>query len=316
MLFLSSQSHFSNRRRDKCLLLLLNFLLSISSYQCFSAPTTNNKANLWNSYILVNSQDTILARCDELQPEDDRPDEDELEMLFPTVRRHFTFGSDKDVMIRETSFGCSKMGHQVWPSAIALSLYMISCTDELSIEDQSVMELGAGCGLPSVVCRDVLQAKAVLATDFWIQSVDDFEKDRLIPDNWHRTNLDFNVAKPLSATIRHVDWHDPQTVEQALESSKPKLVVGSDLVYYSMDVNPLWNTIELCLDRTIGGADQVILILPIKDTRESLPEFKALLESKSSEDFYHVDMDELSMHRGEANDTVDHFLKISISIKT
>jgi predicted nicotinamide N-methyase len=265
---------------------------------------------------LQNSDDETLGRCIEFPPEDDRPDEDELEILYPTTRCRFSFvAADHDdtskdtIMIRQTSFGCGKLGHQVWSSSIALSVYLCSRPD--LTQNQSIMELGAGCGLPSAVCRDVLGASSVLATDFWM--VGDREKDRLIPENWHGINLEFNVVTSPRAKVQHVDWFNPDTVRQALHTGQPNIVVGSDLVYYPTDLEPFWNTIDICLKE--GGVDEVILMSPLKpETREALPEFRKMLESRANEG-YDINLKELTLHKDEIGNSVDRFLSMSIAME-
>ncbi|CAJ1945206.1 unnamed protein product [Cylindrotheca closterium] len=239
-------------------------------------------------------------------------------MFYPTARRYFQFPSsehnavDSDpIMIRQTSFGCGKLGHQVWPSAIALSLYL--CSQDFT-KDKSVMELGAGCGLPSAVCRDILGVDSVLATDFWMLPTSEWEKGRLIPENWHGINLEFNICKDASKTanIQQLDWHKPDSIRDALRIGKPKIVIGSDLVYYPTDLEPLWNTIEICLKE--GNLDQVLLVSPLEPiTREALPEFRQLLEGKGK-DGYTVEIEELTVHRDEIGNSVDHFLRMSIAL--
>lgn len=281
-----------------------------------SLSTVQKHDNPWKIHILQDSEGATLGQCTEFFPEDDRPDEDELEMLFPTVRRRFAFGTaindgltqDK-IMIRQTSFGCGKLGYQVWPSSIALSLYL--CNHPEMIKDQNIMELGAGCGLPSAVCRDLLGARFILATDFWM--VSKCEQDRLIPESWHGINLKFNVETSPKAKAQHVDWFNPDTVRHALEVGQPNIVVGSDLIYYPTDLWSLWNTIEICLKD--GDVDEVILISPLKpDVREALPEFRKMLENKGGKE-YNVKIRELSLHCNEIGNSVDTFLSMSIALK-
>ena len=156
----------------KLWLLLGLYWFLLGTCQCFSTQTNNA---IWRTYILTDFEEEFeIGSCSESPPEDDRPDEDELELLYPTMRRHFNFCNNGysspsiDVMVRQTSFGCGKLGHQVWASSIALSLFLSGPYD-YKVRGQSVLELGAGCGLPSAVCSDVLGARSVMATDFWMQ---------------------------------------------------------------------------------------------------------------------------------------------------
>jgi len=152
----------------------------------------------------------ILARAQELQalPEELKSAEleDELEILYPTLYQYFEFFSGAQdstldennaatIRIRSTSFGCGKLGHQVWPSSLALSMYLVH-KFAANPSMPNVLELGAGCGLPSIVCDCVLKATSVTATDFWYTDADaTFDKDRLIPTFWHGINLQYNLKR-------------------------------------------------------------------------------------------------------------------------
>lgn len=266
----------------------------------------------------------VLAQGQELEPfpeERNKLDEDELEILYPTQRQFFQFGKTTDMpvlQVRSTSFGCSKMGHQIWPSSLALCLSLIHDYGG-SDWPKSVLELGAGCGLPSIVCRDILQVPQVIATDFWYpEQQSQRVKDRLVPEVWHGINLQYNVERQhQGAVVKPLDWHDLESVRQAATPSVD-LVIASDVVYYHMDIVPLWNTIETLLREC--GALKVVLVLPVKpETRESLPAFVEVLESKASTGTYVLERQQLHLYKSqESFDTrqdSDRFLKFSLSIK-
>jgi predicted nicotinamide N-methyase len=226
------------------------------------------------------------------------------------------------------SFGCGKLGHQVWPSSMTLCLSLIhdyygdhNGRDSPSVRPESVLELGAGCGLPSIVCRDVLQIPSVVATDFWYVGEDsEREKERLVPEVWHGINLVYNVerTKDEAALVKRLDWHDLETVRQAAGPTID-LVIGSDLVYYPMDIEPLWNTIETLLQDC--GASKVVLIAPVKpETREALPAFLELLDTKSdikNGGRYLLKRQELCLYRRNedfsARQDGDRFLKLTLT---
>jgi predicted nicotinamide N-methyase len=257
-------------------------------------------------------------------------EEDELEYWYPTQRQYFQFAAGDDdasnstsktiQKIRTTSFGCGKLGHQVWPSSIVLSLVLmhdLNHNKQNTATLQSVLELGAGCGLPSVLCRDVLQIPCVIATDFWYSSRaegamnEQWESDRLVPEHWHGVNLEYNVVENRQesdedkaasiAYVRKVDWHDLQSVRRVVEETstlaKIDLVIGSDIIYYPMDMEPLWNTLETLLKECF--AQKVILVSPLKQNlREALPAFEELLATKSSLQGgeYLVERQEFALH--------------------
>jgi predicted nicotinamide N-methyase len=299
------------RRFFQTLILLL--LLVVQLVASFSVDG-RTRPILRTLTLVDETTETRLGQCQELAPfpeEADKPDEDDLEVLYPTARRFFQFGkAAAPCQVRTTSFGCGKLGHQVWSSSLALCLLLSSHPQKDKIENQRVLELGAGCGLPSVVCRDVLGATSVVATDFWMEAEDAlFDKDRLVPEVWHGINLQFNVdQKQPRAKAQRLDWHDLDSVRQC----QADIVVGSDLIYYPMDLEPLWNTMEILLHEC--GAKEILLVSPLQpDTREAFPAFRQLLEAKSKEGF-RVEMEELSLYKDEQmrEESKDRFLKMSI----
>ena len=279
----------------------------------------------------------VLSQGYEMEPfpeERDKPDEDELEILYPTQRQYFQFTESSPlVQVRSTSFGCSKMGHQVWPSSLALCLSLIHDFHQNPQHQHqeengqgatwptSVLELGAGCGLPSILCRDVLQIPRVVATDFWYADPDPAQRIqlRLVPEVWHGINLEYNVQRlDQGAIVRPLDWHDLDSVRQAA-TPKIDLVIASDVVYYHMDTEPLWNTMNVLLREC--GARKVVLVLPVKpETRESLPMFVELLESKAASGAYTLHQQHLHLYKSQesfdARQDSDRFIKFTLGIPT
>jgi len=223
--------------------------------------------------------------------------EDEVESLYPTTRRAFVIPGDGAgpaggvvANVRQTSFGCGKLGATVWPSSIALAALLSERTDRDGVGGgpasvvggRRVLELGSGCGLPSAAAS-ILGASRVLATDHWEErgggggggGGDD--RGRLMPKNPHGANLAHNVASsnrrrrpggggggedikddPPVASVSRLDWHDASGARDVAEGYRPDLVIGSDLVYYPADVSPLLRTLGILLggatDREGGGS--------------------------------------------------------------
>mmetsp|Transcript_17495 Transcript_17495/g.29637 ORF Transcript_17495/g.29637 Transcript_17495/m.29637 type:complete len:110 (+) Transcript_17495:474-803(+) len=82
----------------------------------------------------------------------------------------------KLLQIRQTSFGCGRLGATVWPSSIALASLLARDTYRSSIQVKRILELGSGCGLPTLTAKEVCSADQVLATGYW-------EKEGLIVGN-------------------------------------------------------------------------------------------------------------------------------------
>lgn len=266
-----------------------------------------------NTWILIDEDGKEVSSCLELskpqclEQEEDQ-EEDEIESLFATRKRYFQFDSEseKEVVIRTTSFGCGKLGHQIWPSSIALCMYLMQHPE--IVENKSVLELGAGCGLPSVLLRDLVGATSVVATDFWKEDIDwtSSDESRLIPDHWHGMNLKYNVQDK-NAHVRMLDWHDLDSLKSIQSKYQTDVVIGSDLIYYESDVEPLWQTLEYLLEDVV---EEVILFSPLAhNLRKALPTFRTLLQHKASEGRYEVNEDIFQLH-GSNEDCI---IKMSIT---
>eukprot|EP00566_Odontella_aurita_P017946 CAMPEP_0113547882 /NCGR_PEP_ID=MMETSP0015_2-20120614/12597_1 /TAXON_ID=2838 /ORGANISM="Odontella" /LENGTH=326 /DNA_ID=CAMNT_0000448475 /DNA_START=72 /DNA_END=1052 /DNA_ORIENTATION=+ /assembly_acc=CAM_ASM_000160 len=313
-------------------------LLPLGSLGCFSAPpnpTTAGKPSLpeiVNTFSLIDDSGGPFSRCYEVRPPPlpDGAEEDEVELWYPTRRRAFLFegvegaegipsGNDgaplfrqtDPVTVRQTSFGCGKLGSSVWPSSVALCLHLAAHPE--AVRGRRVLELGAGCGLPSLLCRDALGANAVLATDFWEldDRVVDGGRKEPIPARLHGINLEHNVRGE-GAQVQRVDWHDPVTVSGA-SSFGADLIIGSDLVYYPSNVQPLMDTLQALLEEGRGAPEAVLISpLPPEVERTSLPEFREKLPSTLAG--HSVQMDEIVMHRAEDSEN-QRFLRIAIAAK-
>ncbi|KAL7500030.1 hypothetical protein ACHAWT_009901 [Skeletonema menzelii] len=316
--------------------MLLWHLLSLSFLLCssaFTASTPKNNLALVQSYTLYDKDRQILGSCDEVRPatktSDDNEEEDEVEMFYATTKRYFIFPptpsnentvaedqshvGDKLLQIRQTSFGCGRLGATVWPSAIALASLLAGDTYRSSIQGKRILELGSGCGLPTLTAKEVCCADQVLATDYW-ERENLVVGNRLVPKELFGVNLAYNVR----CEPRNLDWHDELSVFDVSTNFDADIIVGSDLVYYPDDVEPLLQTLNILM-KNGGGAQNMLLILPLPPTaeREALPEFRRRLEggvlgNGGDKD---VVLDELEMKVSSAStneEEIHNFLRIRI----
>ncbi len=98
---------------------------------------------------------------------------------------------------------------ELWPSALALSHYMVAM--QLNWKEQSVLEIGCGLGLPSIVAGK-LGATDVVLSDYLAEAVD-FAKA-----NWNRNIL--AKAEGIS-----VDWRSPNPALAA------DVLIAADIAY-------------------------------------------------------------------------------------
>ena len=60
-------------------------------------------------------------------------------------------------------------------------------------------------------------------------------------------NLKYNVQDK-NAHVRMLDWHDLDSLKSIQSKYQTDVVIGSDLIYYESDVEPLWQTLEYLLE--------------------------------------------------------------------
>ena len=106
--------------------------------------------------------------------------------------------------------------HRVWPASLALCKWLV--TNRSKVAGHRILEVGAGTGLPSLLCKQ-LNAELVVATDTNEQAV---EKLRHLVD--HVACLDFDVADALEETVR---------------TFRIDTVILADVVYPSKDFTQL-----------------------------------------------------------------------------
>ena len=311
--------------------------VSIVSSLSTAAPVPSNH-NVIRSYTFDDETicTELLSPSSSVLDHQHEEEEDEVEYWYPTNRRYFEFSipsilstttttSDNDpsptpISIRQTSFGCGKLGYELWDSSIALCLYLGK--HNLAKTSSRVLELGSGVGLPSVVCRDVFKVDAILATDFWETDDDVFDEDRLVPTKFHGMNLHYNVVdqqqqgqkeinnnddgiddndndidRAVESAVLKLDWYDPGSTKLIKTTFRPDLIIGSDLMYYPTDVEPLLNTLEILLlqdenDEESSSSSppenkttnaRAVLVLPLAPSvREAIPEFRSKLPARFS----------------------------------
>nr|XP_006131095.1 protein-lysine methyltransferase METTL21E-like [Pelodiscus sinensis] len=136
--------------------------------------------------------------------------------------------------------GTDCYGAFVWPSALVLSHFLETNAKQYSLVDKSVIEIGAGTGLVSIVAS--LLGAHVTATD--------------LPELLG--NLQYNVLKNTTTKCKH----QPQIKELSwgvdLEKNFPKslcqfdYIMAADVVYYHPFLEELLLTFDhLCQDNTV-----------------------------------------------------------------
>lgn len=187
----------------------------------------------------------------------------------------------------------------MWIAGIALSCYLtalLTSFDKSKLEATRVLELGAGLGLPSCLCRE-LGVGTVHATDYWEGDLNfggPVDKERLIPHMLFGENLEFNVVqsagvvsgdkaeKRSNVSVDKLDWYSEADVYRAKECADPSLIVASDVVYYAEDAPPLARALETLLDDSgdTKTKREILLFLSLYNERKGLQEFREMITSR------------------------------------
>lgn len=115
---------------------------------------------------------------------------------------------------------------EVWPSALALSRYLLE--NPALITDKRILEIGCGLGLPGIVAGT--WADRVTLTDYLPEAL------QLAAYNWKINH----GTEPL---IECYDWRNGETIIEA------DVVLASDVAYERRMFDPLRETIKRYLER-------------------------------------------------------------------
>ncbi|XP_077436612.1 protein-lysine methyltransferase METTL21C-like isoform X1 [Vanacampus margaritifer] len=138
----------------------------------------------------------------------------------------FNFAGHR-ISIREST---DSFGALVWPGAIALCHYLENNQQQVNLMDKTVLEIGAGTGLLSVVAS--LLGACVTATDL----------PAILP------NLSFNLMRNTEGRSRHTPQVTALTWGHHLQRDFPRLshrydyVLAADVVYHHGGLNRLLDT--------------------------------------------------------------------------
>lgn len=144
-------------------------------------------------------------------------------------------------------------GLGVWPASLVAAQWL---AQELTAKPQTILELGAGCGVPSLVAASVCKDARVYATDW---------------NNLALENLQYNIDQNhLTVSAHCMDWSEQSSWPQ----EKIDLIIGSDLIYTLESVPLLVSTIRGLLSP--GG--RFLYTAPASLARQGKEEFLKLMQ--------------------------------------
>jgi len=156
-------------------------------------------------------------------------------------------------------------GLGIWCASLVMSRWVASPAVSKQLKDKSVVELGAGCGVPGLAAAAYSDAKSVSLTDLNPATMSNL-----------RHNIDINGKQggenwSTRVTAASIDWGD----ESTWPADKVDVVIGSDLIYQSSIV-PLLRKVVTGL---LGKQGTFLYVAP--DTgRDGLPEFIAVMKGE------------------------------------
>lgn len=141
-------------------------------------------------------------------------------------------------------------GTVVWGASVCLARHLANHAATI-VEGHSVLELGCGCGLPSLVAART-GASRVVATD--MEDATLAQLDAVVKLNRDGKMVDLELAK--------LNWknHDPNV-------DRSSVILASDVIYHEEMVAPLVDTIDRYLDQ--GGK----AYLALRNTRQGVQTF-------------------------------------------
>ena len=131
--------------------------------------------------------------------------------------------------------------HEIWPGSIVMADYLLEQYFPTHPETRTVLELGAGGGLPSLLCGALSGVKVVVATDY---------PDPLIDNIAHLTkNITRNKVDNKVISCGYIWGDEVSTLSCHIESSTFDLLILSELLWkdtYTLH-RQLLKTVKSCL---------------------------------------------------------------------
>lgn len=140
----------------------------------------------------------------------------------------------------------NNVGLRTWDCCLRLAYYL-STEGQALIKDRSIIELGAGTGMLSILCANHLGADLVLATDGLPEIVASMEQNIILNPPSEVGSIPVHAA--------HFEWSDTDTLIQSVgfpsnrDWLKYDLVLGADITYNPEYFGPLISALTTLLNR-------------------------------------------------------------------
>jgi len=149
----------------------------------------------------------------------------------------------------------SNVGFRTWEASLRLAYYLSSEGSDF-VRGRSVLELGAGAGLLSIICGRLFGAQQVLSTDGNPKVAEIIQRNIAL----NRPTPEDHREEHIHA--RHLDWTTLTSLEDTLSLSpqgktKYDTIIGADITYNQDYFVPLIQTIST-LNKMFPDADILI----------------------------------------------------------
>ena len=146
--------------------------------------------------------------------------------LSPTEQPSDAPGNDPTITLLERRHlisGSSTTGFRTWEAALHLGSYLLSSPAQNLVKNRNVFELGTGTGFISILCKKLLQANHVTATD------GDEGVVEALKENLFLNSLD-NENEINASVLRWGHGLRGSWVEEEMETWPYDVVLGADIV--------------------------------------------------------------------------------------
>jgi predicted nicotinamide N-methyase len=141
-------------------------------------------------------------------------------------------------------------GLRTWEAALLLGSFLASQSGQDIIRDKTILELGAGTGLLSILCAKHLRVSGVLATDGDEAVVDAIKTNAFL--NEENDSADLIQGSIRTAALKWGRYIRASTFAEDYGIEIPDVVLGADVVSYSKGNQYLrTDLITIILRRTI-----------------------------------------------------------------
>mmetsp|Transcript_33755 Transcript_33755/g.57346 ORF Transcript_33755/g.57346 Transcript_33755/m.57346 type:complete len:574 (+) Transcript_33755:202-1923(+) len=168
-------------------------------------------------------------------------------------------------------------GLGIWCASLVMSRWLASPSMVGQMQNKTILELGAGCGIPALTCAIYGTPASVTITDLNPETIDNLRYNiELNADKNKRWNNDKNDDVKTTTTIitgSSIDWGDESTYPT---HKKLDYVICSDCIYQK-DIVPLLKKVVTGLLHPNHGT---FLYVAPEGGRDGLPEFIAAMKTE------------------------------------